>query len=189
VCALVVPSKYEMDRVINQDFIAHIRSYIATTVKENNKHLTVATSWLRTIDGQEFDGLFANEEIKAGQVICQYVGNVLRTKEALKLVDKSYLMRLGEQVYVDAKHSPYCLARYINDCRNPAGYNATFIKDPRLQCAWVTALRDIAVGEEIFVDYGKWYWLSLSPSKLTFSQLNKFKIDAKHSKTSVVSCS
>lgn len=169
-----------MDCALNVDFIEQVRTYIATIVEENNKQLTVATSWLRTSDGQEFDGLFVNEKVREGQVICQYVGKVFRTKEALKLSDKSYLMRLGEQVYIDAKYSPYCLARYINDCRNPAGYNATFKKDPILQCAWVIALRDIDAGEEIFVDYGKWYWLSLNPSKLTFSQLNKLKSDAKY---------
>ncbi len=37
------------------------------------------------------------------------------------------------------------------------------------------ALRDIVPGEEIFVDYGKWYWASLKPMRLTNSELNELK--------------
>ena len=45
-----------------------------------------------------------------------------------RLPDKSYLMRLGGFTYVDARERPTCLARYINDCRNPLGHNVRFDK-------------------------------------------------------------
>ena len=63
------------------------------------------------------------------------------------------------------------LIRYINDCINPAGYNAVFQKQPELGMAYVVALRDIEVGEEIFVDYGKWYWAKLKPTRLPLSKI------------------
>ena len=65
--------------------------------------------------------------------------------------------------------------RYINDCRNPAGYNVFFDKRPEENCAHVRALRDIMVGEELFADYGRWYWLSLNPTRLSFGTLQSLR--------------
>ena len=98
---------------------------------------------------------------------------------ALKLKDKSYLMRLGEQCYIDAKDNLNCLARYINDCRNPSGYNVTFLKLPNLKIAKIIAIKTILKNEEIFVNYGKWYWIgsNIIPKKLTFKQLYYLKLN------------
>lgn len=38
-----------------------------------------------------------------------------------------------------------------------------FDKRPEDKCAYVRAMKDILPGEEIFVDYGKWYWLKKAP--------------------------
>ena len=161
-----------------------VLEYIRTI--QLNPGLSVRMSWL-TMDSSipnanKFKGLFCNAPLREGEIVCQYVGRELKTGEALRLQDKSYLMRLGEQIYIDAKDSPFCLARYINDCRNPAGYNVKFLKDAKARCAWVIALRDIEVNEEIFVDYGKWYWAGsgiLGNEKfiirLSFGQLLKLK--------------
>ncbi len=163
-------------------------------------------------------GLFACKKVMYGETVCIYWGKRLSTSEALKLSDKSYLMRLGEQVYIDALEcvgkdlsvsisSPdnttllsnsstiidntafgvaripessnacinICLARYINDCRNPLLYNVQFKKDPEHGIAYVVAIRDIEPGEELFVDYGKWYWLSLNPVRLNFNAAQEKK--------------
>jgi SET domain-containing protein len=95
----------------------------------------------------------------------------------MKLTDKSYLMRLGEQCYVDSKHSHFCEARFINDCRNQAGYNVRFSKKPEQYKAEVIAIRPINKNEELFVDYGRWYWLGhkVKPHRLTFSDLIRLK--------------
>ena len=120
-------------------------------------------------------GLFATVPTSKGQVICRYVGRIMTTTEAMRTRDKSYLMRLGGFTYVDAKASPECLARYINDCRNPLGYNVTFVKKPEEHCADIMATRDISVGEEFFADYGKWYWIGMSPNRLSLAQLLKLR--------------
>ncbi|CAM9334022.1 unnamed protein product [Ectocarpus sp. 12 AP-2014] len=112
-------------------------------------------------------GLFAREHFTAGAVVCEYTGRQLRTVEALRSPDKSYLMRLGpQQVYVDALDDPEVMARYINDCRNSSLYNVAFRKLPQESKALVVALKDIQPSQEIFVDYGRWYWLSLKPTEL-----------------------
>ncbi|CAM9704175.1 unnamed protein product [Sphacelaria rigidula] len=75
-------------------------------------------------------------------------------------------MRLGPQSYVDALDDWGVLARYINDCRNASLYNVRFEKLPLEGKALVVALKNIEPGQEIFVDYGRWYWLSLTPASL-----------------------
>lgn len=55
--------------------------------------------------------------------------------------------------------------RYINDCIIPEGWNVIFDKRPAESCAYVTAIRDISPNEEIFVDYGRWYWAGKKPVK------------------------
>ena len=157
--------------------------------------LYVKRSWLSADgDGENlgfvFDGLFAGAPIKQGDTVTVYTGELYRTAAALKVEDKSYLMRLGEQCYIDARTwgpdgRPPCIARYINDCINPAGFNVKFVKQPIAQphpCAVVVALRDIAAGEELFVDYGKWYWAgcraTLKPVRMSFMRLHLLRTAA-----------
>ena len=112
-------------------------------------------------------GLFAARDFAAGSMICVYTGDVLRTQQALRLTDKSFLMRLGPQAYVDALPHPSVAARYINDCRNPRGFNVVFDKRPDQGVAAVVALRVVRGGEELFADYGKMYWATLQPQRLS----------------------
>jgi SET domain-containing protein len=155
------------------DAAMHFYVFTADTAKEasSNANVHVDRSWI----DESFLGLFASRKIVEGEQVCEYAGTVLRTAEAMHLEDKSYLMRLGNQCYVDSLHCPHCIARYINDCRNPAGVNVRFDKDPEAECARVVATRDIACGEELFVDYGKWYWAgcSIAPIRLGFGDLHR----------------
>lgn len=97
---------------------------------------------------------------------------------------RSQIFRFNFPAYLDFIHqSPILLhvplfnslCRYINDCRNPAGYNVFFDKRPDEGCAYVIAKRDIMIGEELFADYGRWYWLSLKPMRLSFRALQALK--------------
>jgi hypothetical protein len=129
--------------------------------------LGVKDSWIRGAD----KGLFALAPLTRGQLACRYTGQLRTTAEAMRTADKSYLMRLGGFTYIDAREAPQCLARYINDCRNPLGYNVRFDKKPEDRCADVVALRDIDPGEELFADYGKWYWTGQEPARLALAEL------------------
>ena len=131
----------------------------------NDSNVIVRESWLGHPPTQKninfsMLGLFSNKKIKCNDIICQYNGKYLNTKDALQLNDKSYLMRIGEQCYIDASQSPHCIARYINDCKSTSGYNVRFEKSLNEKCAWVVAIRDIEPNEELFANYGKFYWAS-----------------------------
>mmetsp|Transcript_46018 Transcript_46018/g.92022 ORF Transcript_46018/g.92022 Transcript_46018/m.92022 type:complete len:197 (+) Transcript_46018:25-615(+) len=115
------------------------------------------------------DGLFSLVSIQKGEVVCCYQSEViLPTREAVRLPDKSYLMRLGPQTYIDLRHEFHVVARFINDCRVPGRYNVAFEKRPEEGRALAVALRDIEAGEELYADYGRWYWLGcgIRPSRL-----------------------
>ncbi|OQS07026.1 hypothetical protein THRCLA_20233 [Thraustotheca clavata] len=118
--------------------------------------LAVRTSRLQNAG----NGLFALQSFGAGDVVCVYHGDILTTREALQVEDKSYLMRLGKGVYIDARDHPDVIARYINDCRSKGVHNVAFEKDPIKKRAIVRAIRPIAPNEELYVNYGTWYWLA-----------------------------
>ena len=82
---------------------------------------------------------------------------VLTSAQAELIIDKSYLMRLAPNRFINGKQSG-SMARFINDCRDKRHYNATFVKMPERECALVVATRDIKPDEEIFASYGAAYW-------------------------------
>ena len=126
--------------------------------------LSVRLSQIGAIAG---DGLYIERGVAMGETVCVYTGDVYATHEAMRLEDKSYLMRLGEQCYVDAAQRLDVKARYINDCRHSLLYNVRFDKRPSENHALVVAVRDISAGEELFVDYGWKYWLSIKGKRLS----------------------
>ncbi|RHY32860.1 hypothetical protein DYB32_002171 [Aphanomyces invadans] len=109
-------------------------------------------------------GLFATKTFYEGDIVCVYTGHVLPTADALKVPDKSYLMRLGGGVYIDARERFDVKARYVNDCRSRGVHNVKFDKVPDRKHALVRATRTISTGDEVYVDYGTWYWLAYNLS-------------------------
>lgn len=97
-------------------------------------------------------GLFAGEDIKAGDRISRYWGEVNGDNP-----DSSYLLDLEDGRYVDAKMATDCPARYANDARDDFANNAEFILTGSVY-AYIFSTRDISKGEEIFVSYGEEYW-------------------------------
>jgi len=106
-------------------------------------------------------GLFAEENIKRGQVIVQVTGPRYTTKEIEELhVANEYLLALNDE-------SGDCIevtgdARYANDAKGINGIpgmvnNAQFCsaEDHTL---YLAATRTILKGQEILVNYGKAYW-------------------------------
>eukprot|EP01035_Chromulina_nebulosa_P026840 gene26840-35195_t len=121
------------------EYSRRVQQYIQTVLHPHDT-LTVAAT---TIPGCSFMGLFANSHFESGSVVCVYTGTRLATKEAIRLKDKSYLMRLGEQCYVDASSDSRIYA-------SPHGWNVEFVKLPQDWMALVVATRDICPGEELF---------------------------------------
>ena len=92
------------------------------------------------------DGLFAKAHFKKGDLVCEYTGKVLTLLQALKLHDKRYLMGgFGLNSHIDAKDSPDCFGRYINDPINESLVNVEFVKLKKEKKALVKATRNIQV--------------------------------------------
>lgn len=159
-----------MKLTFNSEFNEDVSIYAARLLY--NHSLRVG---LTSLPGCSFLGLYTSRDFKMGDIVCKYVGKRMRTAEAIKSKDKSYLMRLGEQSYVDAEPHKAVFARYINDCLNPRGWNVEFVKNAERGYALVVAVRNIACGEEVFVSYGKRYWMLQKPVKLSDIQLRDLK--------------
>lgn len=82
----------------NVEFDLDVSRYVAKQLY--NDRLFVAPT---VLPGCDFMGLYTTCARTEGEVVGIYVGDKLRTVEALRLKDKSYLMRLGEQSYVNAE--------------------------------------------------------------------------------------
>ncbi|GMI36830.1 hypothetical protein TrCOL_g6128 [Triparma columacea] len=126
--------------------------------------------------------------IPSGSLVCNYTGSIVTTKEVATLpkykdrLDGGYLLRIG--------HSPSlnCIAwldgedvdaggmgRYINDPLNDLAYNVEFVKlptedPPRVE---IRATRKIYAGEELFVSYGKGYWMKRKGRRVGVKELGE----------------
>lgn len=99
-----------------------------------------------------------SRRIQRGQTICYYCGHVHNFHSSQRLVDKSYLMLVSGDIFVDPGPLPQVKARYINDPLNEVHVNCKFVPEPTyFRCA-IVATRDIQCGEELFVSYGEAYW-------------------------------
>lgn len=96
-------------------------------------------------------GLFADEDIKKGAIIIEYVGNRMPTAEANKKGGK-YLFEVNTRTTIDG--SPrWNIARYANyACKDNA---EAVLHGSRVM---IEAKRKILAGEEITYDYGKEYY-------------------------------
>lgn len=104
-------------------------------------------------------GLFALEKIEAGDMVIEYIGEVVRQKVAdtrEKRYEKmgigsSYLFRVDKDEVVDATMSGN-LARFINHCCGP-NCTAKIITVENQKKIVIYAARTIEIGEEITYDY------------------------------------
>jgi hypothetical protein len=96
-------------------------------------------------------GLFAGENIKKGELIIEYIGNILNKEEADKKTTSQYLFEITRNRTIDG--SPrWNIARYCNHACNEAANAESEIKKGRV---FVKAIKDIKEGEEICYDYGE----------------------------------
>lgn len=110
-------------------------------------------------------GLFAGEDIETGQMVCEYVGEIirhtvanvrerryelaLRAKGSTEMAS-SYFFRLDDTMVVDATHKGN-LSRFINHCCDPNCVAKILTSDRRRIVMY--ARRDIRRGEEVTYDY------------------------------------
>lgn len=96
-------------------------------------------------------GLFAGENIKKGELIIEYIGNILNKEEADKKTTSQYLFEITRNKTIDG--SPrWNIARYCNHACDEAANAESEIKRGRV---FVKAIKDIKEGDEICYDYGE----------------------------------
>lgn len=94
-------------------------------------------------------GLFAGEDIKKGEIIIEYIGNILNKEEADKRVTSQYLFEVNRNKTIDGTPR-WNTARYANHSCVPNAESD--IKKGRV---FVIAIKNIKDGEEIVYDYGE----------------------------------
>lgn len=109
-------------------------------------------------------GLFTLRDIKKGERVVEYLGEIITDKECDRRAEKDqygYFFYISKNKCVDAYHMPEVKARYANDASG-----LTKVKGIRNNCCyevwkrsgWILAEKNIKAGEEIFVSYGAEYW-------------------------------
>lgn len=95
-------------------------------------------------------GLFANEDIKKGQFIIEYVGEMISNDEADKRGGR-YLFEVNSKWTIDGSDRSNT-ARYINHSCRPNSESDEVKRKIKFY-----ALKNIKKGDEITVDYGEEY--------------------------------
>src|SRR5687767_8411657 len=91
-------------------------------------------------------GVVSTRPFASGEVIAEVDGVALRLEE---VVDDEYCLWVTDELYFDMVDQ----TRWINHSCSPNGVVQTDVDEAGNVSARITALRDIAVGEEITYDY------------------------------------
>lgn len=102
----------------------------------------------RGLDGL---GLFAGEDIKKGEMIIEYIGNILNKEEAEKIATNQYLFEVNRNKTIDGTVR-WNIARYCNHACEEAGNAESDVKKGRV---FIKAIKNIKEGDEILYDYGE----------------------------------
>ncbi|MFA6608469.1 MAG: SET domain-containing protein [Candidatus Paceibacterota bacterium] len=96
-------------------------------------------------------GLFAEEPIKKGELIIEYIGDILNKEEADKKATSQYLFEINRNKTIDGTPR-WNIARYCNHACEEAANAESEIKKGRV---FIQAIKNIKEGEEIVYDYGE----------------------------------
>jgi hypothetical protein len=96
-------------------------------------------------------GLYSNIEIKKGEFVIEYTGNMISNDEADKKGGK-YLFQVNSKCTVDGTDRKN-ISRYINHSCRPNC--EAYIKGKKIK---IYSKRKISIGEELTYDYGKEYF-------------------------------
>jgi len=124
-----------------------------TTNALEQKHFSIDQSTIRDAG----KGLFAKVNISPGDTIGPYTGIVLSDKEVDRepYVDSDYVLWVCKDHNIVGEGPGASYVRFINHHDKP---NCRFVVSTRWKKARVEAIKRIRPGEEIFVDYGPYYW-------------------------------
>ncbi len=130
-------------------------------------------------------GLFAKREIKKGERVVEYIGEIITEAELDRRAEKDvygYSFYINKRKCIDAYYTPNELARYANDAlglRRKKGLKNNSCYVIYRNSGWIKAEKNIKPGEEIFVSYGAEYWrdirynIKLDREKIALKKKNK----------------
>ncbi len=122
------------------------------------KHLTIKRSSLKNAG----KGLFTTKDIRKGTRIVEYKGKIRSWKEIKDEPSfNGYVFYINRNHVIDAKRTLLGKARYANDAKGlnrvtGMRNNCKYEQDGKQ--VYITAIRKVPAGSEIFVGYGKEYW-------------------------------
>ena len=128
--------------------------------KYMSKDLLVKRSTLKAAG----KGLFTRKDIKKGERIVEYLGEIVTEAELDRRAENDiygYAFYISKKKCVDAYYTPEEFARYANDAKGLTkvkGLRNNSCYDVYKNSGWIKAEKDIKAGEEIFVSYGAEYW-------------------------------
>lgn len=96
-------------------------------------------------------GLFAGEDIKKGELIIEYIGEILNKEQADKKATSQYLFEVSRNKTIDGTPR-WNIARYCNHACEEAANAESEIKKGRV---FIRAIKKINEGDEIVYDYGE----------------------------------
>ncbi len=109
-------------------------------------------------------GLFTLNDIKKGQIVCEYEGERISWDQAIERNDKNkggYVYFINKNNCIDAYHYKDTFGRYANDAAGVgriSGFRNNSTYDVVKNKVYIRATRNITAGSEIFVSYGRGYW-------------------------------
>lgn len=121
---------------------------ISPNTKQLPAHQFKKVKVKRGLDGL---GLFAGEPIKKGEMIIEYVGNILTKEEADEKSSNMYLFEINRNKTIDG-YPRWNLARYVNHACREATNSESDVKKGRV---FIIATKAIKEGDEILYDYGE----------------------------------
>jgi len=123
---------------------------------------------MKIMDSQHFDirmsstkgagqGLFTKVTIRPGDTIGKYTGMVLTDRQVNRkpYADSDYVLWVCKDCNIVGEGPLASHTRYINHHPKP---NSQFIISTRWKKARIIATKTIRPGQEVFIDYGPYYW-------------------------------
>lgn len=110
-------------------------------------------------------GLYTTVDIKKGERIIEYKGKVTSWKDADHMGgDNPFIFYVNDDHVIDGSKNKKSYAKYANDARGLTRIkglknNSEFEEDDVR--VYIIATKNIAAGEEVFVDYGPDYWATV----------------------------
>jgi uncharacterized protein len=111
-------------------------------------------------------GLFTTHDIKKGDLVCEYEGEMITWAEAtrrntLDVKKGGYFYFINDKKVIDAFATKNTFGRYANDAAGLSrveGFRNNCVYLEKGSRVFIKATRNIPAGSEIFVSYGKAYW-------------------------------